>query len=95
VLLHYKIVWKNIENRTYSIIGNIKTLGLFPALASFSIAVASWDGKDINSYLWIPIITTSILYLMAIFISEEQSSSQGVIAILEYAIDIIEKKQIQ
>ncbi|MFT8797227.1 hypothetical protein [Zymomonas mobilis] len=92
VLVHYKSGWNNIENRTSAITGNIKTFGLFPGLASLSIAAASLSDKNINPYFWIPIITTALLYLVAVFISEKQNSSQGVISILEYVIDIIEKK---
>lgn len=84
-LLWYRHRWSSPEGRVGLFVGDLRKLGLFPALAALIISIATWCKEDSNPYLWGPVVIVAASYLMALLILSRERPQQ-VIQLLEYAI---------
>jgi hypothetical protein len=84
-LLWYRHRWSSPEGRVGLFVGDLRKLGLFPALAALIISIATLFKEDSNPYLWGPVVIVAASYLMALLILSRERPQQ-VIQLLEYAI---------
>jgi hypothetical protein len=63
-LLQYRHRWSFAEGRVALISGDLRKLGLFPALVALIIPAATLS----NEFLWIPGIAAAILYIVALYV---------------------------
>lgn len=85
-LLRYRHCWEAFDNRFAAVIGDIRKLGMLPALAALSVAVATLLGQDANLPAWATLIVASSLYMFALYTLGRREQPQKVIRLLEYAI---------
>ncbi|WP_159915772.1 hypothetical protein [Pantoea sp. 18069] len=85
-LLQYRHRWSSFDGRIAMISGDVRKLGLFPALAAVSISAATLLKEDSNLYLWAPVILAACFYLVAFVAHASRERPQQVIELLEYAI---------
>lgn len=85
-LLWYRHRWSSPEGRVGLLVGDLRKLGLFPALAALIISIATLCKEDSNPYLWGPAAIAAGFYLMALLILSRERPQQ-VIQLLEYAIE--------
>lgn len=84
-LLWYRHHWSSPEGRVGLFVGDLRKLGLFPALAALIISIATLFKEDSNPYLWGPVVIVATFYLLA-FLVFSRERPQQVIQLLEYAI---------
>jgi hypothetical protein len=85
-LLQYRHRWSFLEGRVAVIAGELRKLGLFPALAAVSLSAATLLKEDSNLFLWVPVIAAACIYLVALDALVSLERPQQVIQLLEYAI---------
>ena len=84
-LLWYRHHWSSPEGRVGLLVGDLRKLGLVPALAAVIISMATWYKDDSNPYLWGLVVIIATSYLMALLVLSRERPQQ-VIQLLEYAI---------
>ena len=85
-LLQYRYRSSFLESRAALIGGNLRKLGLFPALAALAVSGAVLYKEDSNLFLWGSVILAAIFYLVALVASLSLERHPQVIQLLEYAI---------
>lgn len=91
-LLKYRHRWLSPEGHVALLVGDLRKLGLFPALVALIISVATLfkENTDTHLYIWGLTVIVTILYLMAFFALSRERPPQ-VIKLLEYAIQHTDK----
>ncbi len=90
-LLQYRHRWSFAEGRVALIAGDLRKLGLFPAIAALLISAATLLKEDSNAFVWFPVIVITILYLVALYVLDSLERPKQVIQLLEYAIQHADK----
>lgn len=85
-LIQYRHHWSMPDRRVGSLVGDIRKIGLFPALAATVVSAATLMKAGSNLYLWIPVAVTCALYMVGFITVNQHERSEQVIALLEYAI---------
>lgn len=85
-LIQYRQSWGISENRVSLLAGNLRNLGLFPALAAASIAASKLIQEGSSLPLWLPIILAAIFSIMGAYALGQRERPQQVIELIEYAI---------
>jgi hypothetical protein len=85
-LLQYRHRWSFAEGRVALIAGDLRKLGVFPAIAALLISAATFLKEDSNAFVWAPVIVITILYLVAFYVLDSLERPKQVIQLLEYAI---------
>ncbi|MCE7521203.1 hypothetical protein LZG37_24005 [Halomonas titanicae] len=85
-LIQYRQSWGISENRVTLLAGNLRNLGLFPALAAASIAASKLIQEGSSLPLWLPIILAAIFSIMGAYALGQRERPQQVIELIEYAI---------
>ncbi|HBN8432882.1 hypothetical protein [Pseudomonas aeruginosa] len=85
-LLQYRHRWESFDGRVTVLAGDLRKLGLFPALAAASISAATLLKEGSNFFLWAPLILACCFYLMAFYALAQRERPRQVIALLEYAV---------
>lgn len=66
--------------------GDVRKLGLFPALAAASLSATTLLKEDSTFFLWAPVILACCFYLIAFHAFSQRERPEQVIALLEYAV---------
>lgn len=85
-LLQYRHRWSSLDDRFAAFVGDLRKLGLLPALAVIFISVAALK-EDSNQFLWVGLVVIIVVFnliALAVFLSSQRR--QQVIHLLEYAI---------
>ncbi|WP_158684117.1 hypothetical protein [Stenotrophomonas sp. MYb57] len=85
-LLQYRHRWSSFDGRISVAAGDLRKLGLFPALAAASISASTLLKEGSNIFLWAPVMLTACFYLVAFVAYASRERPQQVIELLEYAI---------
>lgn len=85
-LIQYRQSWGISENRVSLLAGNLRNLGLFPALAAASIAASKLIEEGSSLPLWLPIILAAVFSIMGAYALGQRERPQQVIELLEYAV---------
>lgn len=91
-LVQYQHCWGSTDGRLSLFSGDLRKLGLFPALAAVTVSAASLLKQDSNLFLWVPAILAACCYLLVCIVSFQRERPQQVIALLEFAIRLAEHK---
>lgn len=86
-LIQYRQSWGISENRVSLLAGNLRKLGLFPALAAASISASTLMKEDTSFPLWLPIILAAVFSIIGFIALGQRERPQQVIELLEYAIE--------
>ncbi|WCM85465.1 hypothetical protein M5C97_09900 [Acidovorax sp. NCPPB 3859] len=84
--MQYKHTWVKFDTRIGLIIGDLRKLGLFPALTASSMAASTLLKNDSNIYLWMPLILAACFYLVGFYAQGRQERPLQVMDLLDYAI---------
>ncbi len=91
-LLQYRYRWLSFESRVVLIAGDLRKIGLYPAVAAILIATGKLLEGDGNSLFWAtPVTVVAILYLLSVGAHISLERPQQVIQLLEYAIQHADK----
>ncbi|HDZ47068.1 hypothetical protein LCGC14_0154390 [marine sediment metagenome] len=85
-LIQYRQSWGISENRVFLLAGNLRNLGLFPALAAASIGASKLIQEGSSLPLWLPIILAAVFSIMGAYALGQRERPQQVIELLEYAV---------
>ena len=85
-LLHYVFHRDGLEGRIALLSGELKKIGLFPALLAVAIGAQKVIGESTNPWLWMPVILAGCFYFMAFASSDKPEKMTQVVKLLEYAI---------
>ena len=85
-LSQYRHHWESANGRITLVAGEIRKVGLFPALVAASMAASTLLDKDGNLLLWAPLILACCFYLLGTMVLSRTERSGQVIKLLEYAI---------
>jgi len=91
-LLQYRYRFDVQESRISSLAGDVRKLGLFPAMAASTIAASTLLKNDSNAllWMWMPLILAACFYPAAFYLYTQRERPQQVINLLELAIAHIE-----
>ncbi|WP_150410746.1 hypothetical protein [Xanthomonas sontii] len=84
-LLQYRHRWDSLDGRVGLLVGDLRKLGLFPALTASSMAASTLLKNDSNMYLWMPLILAACFYLVGFYAQGRRERPQQVIDLLDYA----------
>ena len=84
--LQYRHSWTSFDKRVSILAGDLRKIGLFPALAAIAMSAGTLLGENSNVYLCVPLILAGSFYLIAFFALAQRERSDQVIALLEYAV---------
>ena len=85
-LLQYRHRWSSFDGRAVVLAGDLRKLGLFPALAAASVSASTLLKENSNFFLWTPLILACCFYLVAFYALGQRERPDQVVALLEYAI---------
>jgi hypothetical protein len=85
-LLQYRHCWDSVDGRVALLVGDLRKLGLFPALTASSMAASTPLKNDSNMYLWMPLILAACFYLVGFYAHGRRERPQQVIDLLDYAV---------
>jgi hypothetical protein len=76
------------DGRVAMLAGDIRKIGLFPALtaAAMSAAALLKEGGS-NPFLWAPLILACCFYLVGFVLTNQRERASQVVALLEYAVN--------
>ena len=86
-LLQYRYHFDVQEGRVSSLAGDLRKLGLFPAIAASAVAASTLAKNDGNLIWWAPLILAACFYFMAFVVHAQRERPQQVIKLLELAIE--------
>lgn len=86
-LIQYRQSWGISENRVSLLTGNLRKLGLFPALAAASISASTLMKDDSSFLLWLPVVLAAVFSIIGFIALGQRERPQQVIELLEYAIE--------
>ena len=85
-LLQYRHRWDIFDGRVGLLTGDLRKLGLFPALTASAMAASTLLKYDSNMYLWMPLILAACFYLVAFHAHGRRERPQQVVDPLDYAV---------
>lgn len=86
-LIQYRHQYWVSDGRVAMLAGDIRKIGLFPALMAVAVAAAALlKESGSNPFLWAPVILAGCFYLVGVVIVGQRERANQVIALLEYAI---------
>ncbi len=85
--VQYSHRWNVLDGRQAVVAGDIRKVGLFPALAAAAMSAATLLKADSTFILWAPLILACCFYVVAFFIVPHCERPNQVVALLKYAID--------
>jgi len=87
-LLQYRYRFDVQDGRISSLVGDVRKLGLFPAMVASTIAASTLLKNDSNIlfWMWIPLILAACFYPVAFYLYTQRERPQQVIDLLELAI---------
>lgn len=85
-LLQYRHCWDAFDSRVAALSGELRKIGLFPAIAAASVSASSLLKSDSNLFLWLPLCLAACFYLVSLYALGQRERPQQVIALLEYAV---------
>lgn len=85
-LLQYRHRWNVFDGRVGLLTGDLRKLGLFPALTASAMAASTLLKNDSNMYLWMPLILAACFYLVAFHAHGRRERPQQVVDLIDYAI---------
>jgi hypothetical protein len=85
--VQYSHRWNVLDGRQAVIAGDIRKLGLFPALAAAAMSAATLLKEDSMFVLWAPLILACCFYVIASWIVPLRERPAQVVALLKYAIE--------
>lgn len=85
-LVQYRDCVETFGGRIANLVGDLRKIGLFPALVAAAIAASTLIKDGSNLFLWTPVVVTVCLYLLAFFFVNKRERPTQVIALLDYAI---------
>ncbi len=84
-LLQYRHRWLTFDGRLAALAGDVRKLGMFPALAAASISATILLKESSTFFLWAPLILACCFYLISFYAIGQRERPEQVIALLEYA----------
>lgn len=85
-LIQYRHHWSIPDRRVGSLVGDVRKIGLLPALATAVVSAITLKKADSDLYLWIPLAVTCAFYLIGFIAVNQRERPDQVIGLLEYAI---------
>lgn len=85
-LIQYRHYWSIPDRRVGSLVGDIRKIGLLPALAAAMVSATTLLKAESHFYLWLPLAVTCAFYLIGFFAVNQRERPDKVIGLLEYAI---------
>lgn len=85
-LIQYRNHWGVSDKRLGSLAGDIRKIGLFPALTAAAMTAATLMKDGNNVLFWAPLILTCCFYLMGFIVVNQRERPEQVITLLEYAV---------
>lgn len=86
-LVQYRHYYDISDGRLAMLAGDIRKIGLFPALAATVAFAANLRKDDVsNPFLWAPVVLAGCFYLVSFVLIGSRERAGQVIALLEYAI---------
>ncbi|WP_139051295.1 hypothetical protein [Xanthomonas cannabis] len=84
--MQYKATWNVMNDRTALIVGDLKKLGLMPALAAAALSASRLIKEDANLILWLPVAMATCMYLVAFIAMASRERLHYVTEIISYVI---------
>ncbi|WP_152640611.1 hypothetical protein [Xanthomonas sp. MUS 060] len=84
--MHYRSHFDGLDGRVGLLIGDLRKIGIFPALIALVMAASTLIKNNNSKYFWAPLILAAIFYLAGLFVRPRQERTQQVIDLLDYAI---------
>lgn len=85
-LIQYRHHWSIPDRRIGSLVGEIRRIGLLPALVTIGLAAHTIIKADSHPYVWMLLATIGALYVLGFFAMNQHERTDQVIAVVEYAI---------
>lgn len=85
-LIQYRYHWSIPDRRIGSLVGDIRKIGLLPALVTIGLAAHTIIKADSHPYVWMLLATTGAFYALGFFAMNQHERTDQVIAVVEYAI---------
>lgn len=85
-LIQYRHHWGIPDRRIGSLVGEIRKIGLLPALVTIGLAAHTMIKADSHPYVWMLLATTGALYVLGFIAMNQHERTDQVIAVVEYAI---------
>src|SRR5690348_404096 len=86
-LVQYRHHYLASDGRVAMLAGDIRKIGLFPALMAVAVAAAALlKESGSNPFLWAPLVLACCFYLVSVIVVGQRERASQVIALLEYAI---------
>ncbi|MBD8898380.1 hypothetical protein [Rhodanobacter sp. DHG33] len=91
-LVQYRHHHEVSDGRVAMLAGDIRKIGLFPALMAVAVAAATLlkQGGS-NPFLWAPVILACCFYLVGVVVIGQRERASQVIALLEYAVGQVDE----
>ncbi|MCE5232263.1 MAG: hypothetical protein ABFC67_06470 [Mizugakiibacter sp.] len=87
-LVQYRHHYGVSDGRVAMLVGDIRKIGLFPALMAVAVAAAALlKASGSNPFLWAPLILAGCFYLVSVVVIGQRERASQVVALLEYAVD--------
>ncbi|PPU93759.1 hypothetical protein [Xanthomonas albilineans] len=84
--MQYRSHFDSLDGRVGLLIGDLRKIGIFPALIALVMAASTLIKNNDSKYFWAPLILAAVFYLAGIFVRARQERTQQVIDLLDYAI---------
>lgn len=86
-LVQYRHHYVASDGRVAMLAGDIRKIGLFPALMAVAVAAAALlKETGSNPFLWAPLVLACCFYLVSVIVVGQRERASQVIALLEFAI---------
>lgn len=86
-LVQYRHRYVVSNGRVAMLAGDIRKIGLFPALMAVAVAAAALLRESgSNPFFWAPLVLACCFYLVSVIVVGQRERASQVIALLEYAI---------
>lgn len=87
-LVQYRHHYAASDGRIAMLAGDIRKIGLFPALMAAAVAAAALlKESSSNPFLWAPLVLACCFYSVSVIVTGQRERASQVIALLEYAIN--------
>jgi hypothetical protein len=86
-LLQYRHHWDSVDSRVGMLIGDLRKLGVFPALAIYAMSASTLIKNESSYWLWLPLGVTTLLYSFQLFAHSGRERPQQVAELLRHAIE--------
>lgn len=85
-LVQYRNQWERLDKRLASLTGDIRRIGLFPALTAAAMTAAPLMKDGSSLPFWGPLIIACCFYVLAFIAVNQRARPEQVITLLEYAV---------